>query len=67
MAPAKPVIVTRTQYVALDPKLTAPCDQPTPRDKALQTNATLLDAYLHDSAALTACAAQVDGIRALQH
>lgn len=66
MVPAKPVIVTKTQYVALDKSLTAPCDKPTPRDQALRTNGSLLAAYLHDVTALVACAAQIDGIRALQ-
>ena len=64
---AKPVIVTRTQYVPLPPALTAQCATATPRGTALQTNGSLLAAYLRDSTALTACAAQVDGIRALQH
>ena len=63
---AKPVIVTRTQYVPLDARFTAPCAKPTPQDQALQTNGSLLAAYLHDSTALIACGAQIDGIRALQ-
>lgn len=64
---AKPVIVTKTQYVALPKELTAACEAPTPRKEALQTVGSVLAAYIHDSTALIACAAQVDGIRALQH
>lgn len=63
---AKPVIVTRTRYTPLPAELTVPCDAATPRGTALQTNGSLLAAYLRDSTALTACAAQVDGIRSLQ-
>jgi hypothetical protein len=60
------VIVTRTQYMPLDARFTAPCAKPTPREQALQTVGSVLAAYIHDSTALIACAAQVDGIRALQ-
>lgn len=63
---AKPVVVTRTQYVALDSRLTQPCAAATPRAQALQTNGSLLAAYLHDSTALTECAAQVQAIRVVQ-
>lgn len=66
MAPDRPVIVTKTKYVPLDPKLVQPCATSTPRGQALRTNGTLLDAYVHDSAALDACGAKVDSIRALQ-
>lgn len=66
MVPAKPLIVTRTVYATVPPKLTAPCDASTPRKQALKTNGTLLDAYVHDSSSLDACRAKVDGIRALQ-
>ena len=54
------------KYVPLAPYLVAPCAKPTPRAQALATNGVLLAAYLHDSTALAACGAKVDGIRALQ-
>lgn len=66
MAPSKPVVVTKTVYATIDPKLVQPCAASTPRGQALQTNGTLLDAWTRDSAALDACRAKVDGIRALQ-
>lgn len=66
MLPANPLVVTKTVYATLPPKLTAPCDASTPRAQALKTNGTLLDAYVHDSSSLDACRAKVDGIRALQ-
>jgi hypothetical protein len=64
--PSKPLVVTKTVYATVDPKLTAPCDPSTPRAQALKTNGTLLQAWIHDSAGLDKCGARVDGIRALQ-
>lgn len=66
VVPTKPVVVTKTVYATIDPKLVQPCAPSTPRGQALKTNGTLLGAYTHDSAALDACRAKVDGIRALQ-
>lgn len=63
-APAQPVAVTVTKYVPVPPALTAPCAPPA-AGAGLTTNGELLDAYLRDAAALRACAAQVDGVRAL--
>lgn len=63
--PGPAVTVTKTQYVALDAKLTAPCAKKTPLT-ALSTNDDLLNAHLKDDASLDACAAKVDQIRSLQ-
>lgn len=66
VVPAKPVIVTRTQYVPIPAQFLAPCNKATTEAEALRTNGSLLAAWQHDSTALTACAAQIDGIRALK-
>lgn len=63
VAADQPVTVTRIEYVALPPALTAPCAAPV---DAGTTNGALLDAYLADAASLAACGARLDAIRKLQ-
>lgn len=63
---AKPVIVTKTVWTPIPAQFTAPCQAATAEADALKTNGALLAAWQHDSTALTACAAQIDGINAIQ-
>lgn len=63
-APAKPVTVTVTKFIAVPAPLTAPCVAPV-AGASIATNGDLLDAYLQDAASLRACAAQMDGVRKL--
>ena len=61
--PSAPLIITRTQYIPSPAELLVRCPQPTP---AIHTWGDLAQAYLTVRAALAGCAAQVDGIAALQ-
>jgi hypothetical protein len=61
--PAKPVTVTVTHYVPIPAQLVQPCAKPQGK---IVTNGDLLNIYLTTDAALSACAAQMDAIRALK-
>ena len=60
---APSVVYVDREVIEAPPAYLMPrCDSPTPAAIALQTGASLLDAYLADAAALVSCAGQGAGL-----